>query len=69
MTQEAYREMHGIDIPIMGKHCKKLYHVWVVLGPAGPAQEYDIWGLEEAKQSVQGAWDYEITRVLDGVLM
>lgn len=64
MTQSEYRDLKGIKYK--GKHCKKTYHVWKVLGPAGPLQEYDILGLDEARKSVEGAWDAEITRIEDG---
>ena len=69
MTQETYYAYHGSNEQRAGKHCKKLYHVWKVCGPAGPVTEYDILGLEEARESILGTWDAEITRICDGVIM
>lgn len=68
MTQETYRAMHDITPPT-GKHCKKEYRVWVMLSPLGVQTEYTIWGFEEAKQSVIGAFQCKITRVCDGRIM
>lgn len=66
MTKERYLETHGLK---HGKHEKKLYRVWRVLGPAGPEVEELIYGLQEARDLCIGCWDYEITRVNDGKRM
>lgn len=60
MTKETYLESH--DLPYIGKHAKKWYDVWRVLGPAGPEETISVYGLDEAKKAVEGCWDYEITR-------
>lgn len=43
------------------KHEKQLYNVWRVLGPAGPAELILVYGIEEARQSVVGCWDWEVS--------
>lgn len=63
MTKEKYVETHGL---YKGKHFKKEYRIWRVLGPAGPVQEFNVIGLDEAKRAVLRCWDYTITRVEDG---
>lgn len=65
MTRETYRRMHDIEIPV-GKHCKQEYLVSVMPSPMGPWYQYTIFGLDEARQSIIGAWNYEITRLSDG---
>lgn len=52
-----------------GKHVKKEYLVWMIAGPTGPVYEYTVLGLEEAKESVEGAWAWKITRKEDGVVV
>ncbi len=63
MTKEKYQDVKGL---YEGKHAPKEYHVWMVIGPAGPIIERNIWGLDQAKQFVRGSWDHEIRRVEDG---
>ena len=63
MTKEKYIEMHGL---YQGKHFKKEYHVWRMIGPSGPVQEFNLIGLDEAKQAVNWCWKYRIIRVCDG---
>ena len=44
----------------VGKHAKKWYRVWRVLGPAGPQEETFIFGRQEAEELCVGCWDWEI---------
>ena len=44
-----------------GKHEKKWYNVYRVVGPAGPEEQFQVYGIDEARKTVQGCWDYEIT--------
>ena len=66
MTKEKYQDVKGL---YEGKHSPKEYHVWMVVSPAGPIIERNIWGLDQAKQFVQGSLDHEIRRVKDGRIM
>lgn len=45
----------------VGKHEKKWYLVWRVLGPAGPVEETYVFGRQEAEALCMGCWDWEIT--------
>ena len=45
----------------VGKHSKKWYMVWRVLGPAGPVEEIYVFGRQEAEKLCKGCWDSEIT--------
>ena len=45
----------------VGKHEKKFYYVWRVLGPAGPEEKLVVYGFDAAQESVKGCWDWEIT--------
>jgi hypothetical protein len=65
MTQETYRKMHGLESP-SGKHCKQEYRVLIMPTPASAWYQFTIQGLDEARQSILGAWNAEITRVSDG---
>ena len=47
----------------VGKHEKKWYLVWRVLGPAGPVEETYVFGRQEAEALCMGCWDWEITPV------
>lgn len=67
MTRETYSRT---AMPYQPKHYKKEYHVWVVCYEDGPLHEFDVYGLEEAKQSIiPGAWQYGIIRKSDGKVM
>lgn len=63
MTREEYLKRNEIYMP---RHGKQMYHVLIVRSPAGPQEQYNILGLDEAKGFVYGAWDYEIIRISDG---
>lgn len=63
MTTEKYHEMHD---EYVGKHEKKLYTVWRVLGPAGPQEQFDVLGLDEAIQATIGCWDWEVKDKVTG---
>lgn len=43
-----------------GKHEKRWYMVWRVLGPAGPEEKIKVYGREAARQAVIGCWDWVV---------
>lgn len=49
------------DNTYTGKHEKKHYNVWRVLGPAGPEETFTVYGIEEAGKAILGCWDWEVT--------
>ena len=70
MTQKTYAEVHGLtNIPYQPKHAKRMYHVWRVLTVAGPQEEFDILGRDDAIQAVNGCWDWEITSLETGEIV
>lgn len=53
----------------VGKHAKKWYRVWRVLGPGGPQEEINIFGKQEAEALCEGCWDWEIEPMTpDGII-
>ena len=60
MTKETYDKHHKEYI---GKHEKKLYNIWRVLGPAGPQESFCVYGIGRAREAVKGCWDYEVTTI------
>lgn len=63
MTNEKYKEKF---LPYEPRHAKQRYHVMRVIGPAGPVEHLEIFGLDEARKSTAGCWDWQITRIKDG---
>ena len=63
MNKATYIEKH--DVPYIGKHAKKMYKVYRVLGPAGPEEILEAYGLDEVRQLISGCWDWEVV-TLDG---
>lgn len=63
MTQEKYREINELYKP---RHLKQPYKVWRVVGPAGPVQEFTVYGIDEARFAIQGCHDWRVTRESDG---
>ncbi len=58
MTAAKYKDLNNIDYA--GKHAKKWYDVRRVLGPTYPAENIQVFGLDEAIYTVQGCWKWEI---------
>lgn len=53
--------MTGSDSPTYkGKHEAKLYHIWRVIGPAGPEEMFVVYGIKFAKEAILGCWDFEV---------
>lgn len=44
-----------------GRHEKKQYNVWRVLGPAGPVETFSVYGIQAAAEAIYGTWDFEVT--------
>ena len=63
MRQITYLAYH--DVTYVGKHEKKWYNVHRVLGPGGPSETIQIYGLDAAKDAVKDIYGYKIT-TLDG---
>ena len=57
MTKETYDKYNKV-----GKHEKKWYSVWRVLGPGGPEDAMSVYGLENAAKYTSGCWDYTVRR-------
>ena len=60
MTKDSYNKYHSRP-QYVGRHEKKWYNVWRVLGPAGPEERFPVYGLDEAREAIKGCWDYEVT--------
>lgn len=43
------------------KHAKKLYRVYRVLGPAGPEESFDVYGIDKVREVILGCWDWDVT--------
>ena len=56
MTKEKWAELNYV-----GKHEKRKYVVWRVLGPAGPTDTLTVLGLDAVKEAISGCWDWEVT--------
>lgn len=41
-----------------GKHEKRWYTVWRVLGPGGPEETIQVFGRDEAIKATLGCWDW-----------
>lgn len=67
MTREQYiANMRPEEY--IGKHEKKNYKVWRVLGPAGPAETITVYGLDAVKAAVQGCWDWEVKDMYGNII-
>lgn len=60
MTRKEY-ETYVRPEQYAGKHFKKYYNVWRVVGPAGPEEQFSVEGLDKAAEAVYGMWDAEVT--------
>lgn len=43
------------------KHAKKIYRIYRVIGPGGPEETFDVYGIEEARKYILGCLDWEVT--------
>lgn len=59
MDYSTYEKYHNDDY--VGKHAKKWYNIYRVLGPTGPEERFSVLGLDEAREAIKGCWDYEVT--------
>jgi len=60
-TYNMYHERPYKENDYVGKHEKKWYNVYRVLGPTGPEERFPVLGLDEAKEAAIGCWDWEVT--------
>ena len=79
MTRNTYEKYHfqryegkhesnrttTTEVNYVPKHAAQWYNVWRVLGPAGPQESMQAYGLEEVRYLISGCHDYEVT-TLDG---